>query len=238
MTVTATITDPVSGEDLTFDADTPEEVERLIDKHFGTDLADVEFTGSVREERKRVTALRRDLNGTRNKLNTARRRLDKSRVEYASSPDGIAETYRAWELARGKGIEPLGELMRAGAALNAEEFQTRVALGHSDDDDGVRVPLPLPGTRMDNALIDERITGTYLDSVNSRSGALTVVTLMRTGAIGKPTRMTVPMTGDRPETLEDVIVYAWRTAALRSRLKRFLGDTDIADELEGSSEHV
>lgn len=232
MTVTATITDPVSGEYLTFDADTSQEVERLIDKHFSVDLADVEFTGSVREERKLATALRRDLTVTKNKLDTAKRRLDKSRVEYASSPDGIAETYRDWELAQGKGIEPLGELMRAGAALNAEEFQTRVALGHSDDDDGLRVPLPLPGTQMDNALIDERITGTYLDSVNSRNGTLTVVTLMRTDDLGSRTRMTVPVTGNRPETLEDVIVYAWRTTALRSRLKRFLGDTVIADELD------
>lgn len=229
-TVELTVTDPVSGDELTFTGSSDDEVNAAADSHFSADLANVEYAGSAREDRKRVTALRRDLKATEAKLNTAERNLKRYREEYAASPDGIAETWRKYEVS---GDLSVRDLYERGVELSLEEFCERVSLGHSDDDDGAQAAAVLSeGHELTPHLITENVTGTYLNSKNSREDVRTDFTLMRVDVDGTRRRMSIRVEGAPPVTLNRVLEIAWSDSNYRSRLRRMLGTSRIPDILD------
>jgi hypothetical protein len=224
-TVELTVTDPVSGDELTFTGSSDDEVNAAADSHFSADLANVEYAGSAREDRKRVTALRRDLKATEAKLNTAERNLKRYREEYAASPDGIAETWRKYEVS---GDLSVRDLYERGVELSLEEFCERVSLGHSDDDDGARAAFVLAeGHALTPLLISENVTGTYINSKNSREGFDTDAVFMRVFPDGTRQRMNIRFDGECPFTLNAALEQLWNSSGTRNRLKRMLGDSDI-----------
>lgn len=225
VTVEIIITDPVSGKDVIFTGDTEEDAERKADAYFGNDIADAEHFGSAVEDRKRVTALRRDLKATEAKLNTAERNLKRYREEYAASPDGIAETWRKYEVS---GDLSVRDLYERGVELSLEEFCERVSLGHSDDDDGARAAFVLAeGHALTPLLISENVTGTYINSKNSREGFDTDAVFMRVFPDGTRQRMNIRFDGECPFTLNEALEQLWNSSGTRNRLKRMLGDSDI-----------
>lgn len=224
-TVEITITDPVSGEDIIFNGDTEEDAERKADAYFGNDIADTEHFGSAVEDRKRVTALKRDLKATEAKLNTAERNLKRYREEYAASPDGIAETWRKYEVS---GDLSVRDLYERGVELSLEEFCERVSLGHSDDDDGPRAAFVLAeGHALTHILVSDEVTGTYVNSKNSREGFDTDAVFMRVFPDGTRQRMNIRFDGECPRTLNAALEQLWKSSGTRNRLKRMLGESDI-----------
>ena len=231
-TIEWTMTDPVSGEELVFSGDTEAEVERLVDEHFGVTLADAAHNSTL-EDRKRQTSLRRELKATQAKLETANRRMEKYRLEYASSPDGIAETWRRYETSGDLNVR---DLYARGVELSLEEFCERVSYGHSSDDDGAQAAAVLSeGHELTPHLVAENVTGTYLNSKNSREDVRTDFTLMRVDVDGTRRRMSIRVEGAPPVTLNRVLEIAWSDSNYRSRLRRMLGTSRIPEVLDRSS---
>lgn len=95
-------------------------------------------------------------------LPAARARLRQANIEYASTPDGSAETFRRYELAVSpQQREELRDIYLAGLAASTEEYQKRVSLGNDTAGDGPVEAIPV-GDFSDpvaRALIEQRIMG-------------------------------------------------------------------------------
>lgn len=222
--IETTVTDPTTGDVITFTGTSDADVEAQIDAFFGNDIAEEAAQESPGKScADFLSKARADLAKLQTKLSAAH-------DTYASTIDGAADTYRQYQLCGDTAEkQSLYERYLRGAELSDKEYQSRVSLKHSAYDDGPVCALALDysDVALSDFLIAEQVIGAYRPSNAMRSGKHTIVTLVRFEG-DKRRRMTLgyPATdGLPPRSLEDVIRFAQESGTYRSRLGAFLGDT-------------
>lgn len=175
----------------------------------------------------------RELAEVRNQLAAARQRKAAASVEYASTSDGVCETYRRFELARGVEREGLRSLYLAGLALAEQEFERRCALGHSGDHDG-----PLEAVRVGSfddpvarVLVEHQVMGSVRTGPGvGADGAASVGLVRLSGDVPRSrVRLRLHCAADAVlgvfvSTLAEVITQAWSDPQDGPRMRSFLGE--------------
>lgn len=179
---------------------------------------------------------RRELARVRAELHTARRQQAQAAIDYASTPDGAAETYRRYELtADPTERAALQATYLAGLHAASQEYEQRLARGSATDRDGYLQAIPVgdftnPVTR---TLITHRVMATYRSgpaAIASESAIVHLMVLESDNITRRRARVAAPAPlGVVTATLADIITTACREPATRARLIEFLGPA--ADEL-------
>lgn len=171
----------------------------------------------------------RELARIRGQLDKARGVAGEKAIEYASTPDGAAETYRRYELARGAERAQLRAVSLAGLAMSDEEYRLRVQLGNAGVHDGPLQVIAVGdlGSAQVPALVAHRVMGTLRSGPALAESQSARVGLMRL-APGGQTRYRLTVTYPAPfgiftATLGEVIAAAATASAMRRRLVEFLG---------------
>lgn len=180
-----------------------------------------------------TTDLQVRLEKVRAELMVARARRDRAAIAYASTPDGMAETVRRWELASPDENPGLAAVVAAGVAAADEEYLTRLvnSEGTPADTDGLLRALLLPpaGDPVGEVLAAHRVMGTFRQSDKSLLTGVTRVSLLRLTEAGERVRATVTyspaLLADQDQTtLADVVrSAASRPGPGRERLRQVLG---------------
>lgn len=218
--VTVTITDPITGENLEFTGTTDADVNQQIDDHFGVTAADAEHTTS-------------DPTADPAVLDEARHHLRTAEINYASTPEGLAEYTRRWELAADPDQrDTLAAIIAAGVATADEEYLERLALDNSTLTDGLLRALLLTATPNDpvaDILVAQRVMGTYRQSDAALDTGRTRIALHRITPSGTRIRASITypqaLLTTTAVSLSDVISYSIAQPEYRPRLHTFLDDT-------------
>ncbi len=179
----------------------------------------------------------RELAEVRRQLVAARQRKAAAAVGYTSTSDGVGETYRRFELARGAAREELRAMYLAGLSLAEKEFEHRRALGHSGDCDG---PLAAVGVGsfddpVARVLIEHQVMGWVRTGPAVADDGVAVVGLVRLlpdMRSRERLRLRCPaadaVLGIFTSTLAEVVEQAWADLRVRPRVQRFLGEPGCA----------
>lgn len=188
------------------------------------------MTNTMTQEPTREELLR-ELDKVQAKLDKARRRRDADAIAYASTPDGAAETFRRYELARDdQERKALKTTYLSGLAMAGEEYEERLARGNAGDNDGPLAVIPVGPLRdpIAKALVEQRIMATYRNSPASMDANVVTVTVLRLlpdGQTRKRLRIDTPAElGVLTADLADVITTAWNDPATQKRLRAGLDD--------------
>jgi hypothetical protein len=177
-----------------------------------------------------------ELANIRRQLAQARRELAAAAVEYASTPDGAAETYRRYELASvGNERDTLRATYLAGLAMAAQEYEDRRARGSASDRDGYLQALPVGSFEnpIARALVAHRVMATYRSGpVAMNTGAVSVhlLRLLPDETTRRRARLTASAElGTVAVSLADIVADAWEAETTRARLADFLGRSALDD---------
>lgn len=188
------------------------------------------MTDTMTQEPTREELLR-ELGKVQSKLEKARRRRDADAIAYASTPDGAAETFRRYELARDdRERKELKTTYLSGLAMAGEEYEERLRRGNAGDNDGPLAVIPVGSFRdpLTKSLVEQRIMGTFRTtaaSVDSNTVTVTVLRLLPDQQTRKRLRLdTAAELGVLTADLTEVIATAWTDPATRKRLTAFLDD--------------
>ncbi|KAA1250207.1 hypothetical protein F0Q45_11025 [Mycobacterium simiae] len=175
--------------------------------------------------------LLRELDKVQAKLDKARRRRDADAIAYASTPDGAAETFRRYELARDdQERTTLKTTYLSGLAMAGEEYEERLTRGNAGDNDGPLAVIPAGSFRdpLAKALVEQRIMATFRNtpaSVDTNTVTVTLLRLLPDQHTRKRFRIdTTAELGVLTADLADVIATAWSNPATQKRLRHFLED--------------
>ncbi|WP_157517353.1 hypothetical protein [Mycobacterium sp. MS1601] len=175
--------------------------------------------------------LLRELDKVQTKLEKARRRRDADAIAYASTPDGAAETFRRYELARDdQERKALKTTYLSGLAMAGEEYEERLTRGNAGDNDGPLSVVPVGSLRdpLAKALVEQRIMATYRNSPASMTTNVVTITVLRLlpdGQTRKRLRIDAPADlGVLTAGLADVIATAWSDPSTQKRLRAGLDD--------------
>ncbi|RFZ08010.1 hypothetical protein DSM43518_03196 [Mycobacterium marinum] len=165
------------------------------------------------------------------KLDKARRRRDADAIAYTSTPDGAAETFRRYELARHRHErEALKTIYLSGLGMAAKEYEERLTRGNAGRNDGPLAAVPVGALRdpLAKALVKQRIMATFRSSpasVNTNTVPITLLRLLPDQQTRKRLRFdTAAELGVLVGDLADVIAAAWTDPATQKRLRSFLDD--------------
>ncbi|GAB7065945.1 hypothetical protein H7J06_03480 [Mycobacterium hodleri] len=190
------------------------------------------MTDTMTQEPTREELLR-ELGKVQSKLEKARRRRDADAIAYASTPDGAAETFRRYELARDdRERKDLKTTYLSGLAMAGEEYEERLRRGNAGDNDGPLAVIPVGPFRdpLTKALVEQRIMATFRTtaaSVDSNTVTITLLRLLPDQQTRKRLRLdTTAELGVLTADLTEIIATAWTDPATRKRLTAFLDDAD------------
>ncbi|MCA2249766.1 hypothetical protein JF729_18475 [Mycobacterium intracellulare] len=171
----------------------------------------------------------------RRQLAQARRELATAAVEYASTPDGAAETYRRYELAApGPDRDVLRATYLSGLEMASHEYEERRSRGSASVRDGYLHTVPVgdfadPITQL---LVRHRVMGTYRSGPWAVTGGVVEIHLLRLlpdGATRWRARVAAPAElGCVDTSLADILTQAWQQTDGSARLEKFLGPDLIA----------
>lgn len=188
------------------------------------------MTNTMTQEPTREELLR-ELDKVQAKLDKARRRRDADAIAYASTPDGAAETFRRYELARDdQERKALKTTYLSGLAMAGEEYEERLTRGNAGDNDGPLAVIPVGSLRdpLTKTLVEQRIMATYRNSPASMDANIVTVTVLRLlpdGQTRKRLRIDTPAElGVLTADLADVIATAWNDPTTQKRLHAGLDD--------------
>ena len=178
----------------------------------------------------------KELARVRSQLAVARRQQAQAAVEYASTPDGAAETFRRYELAATEAErDELRNTYLAGLQLASQEYEQRVARGSATARDGHLQTVQV-GAFTDpvaRALIAHRVMATYRSgpaAMTAGSVTMHLFVLLPDGVNRRRARITTPAPlGTVTATLADVIATAWADKATRVRITDLVGPTAATD---------
>lgn len=175
--------------------------------------------------------LLRELHKVQAKLDKARRRRDADAIAYASTPDGAAETFRRYELARDdQERKALKTTYLSGLSMAGEEYEERLRRGNAGDNDGPLAVIPVGSFHdpLAKALVEQRIMGTFRTtpaSVDTNTVTVTLLRLLPDQQTRKRLRLdTTAELGVLTANLAEVIATAWMDPAAQKRLRTFLDD--------------
>lgn len=153
----------------------------------------------------------------RRQLAQARRELAAAAVEYASTPDGAAETYRRYELTiPGSERDVLRTTYLRGLELAGQEYEERCARGSASDRDGYlhTVPVGNLADPMAQLLVRHRVMGTYRSGAGAVDGGVVEIHLLRLlpdGATRRRARVSAPAELGCVDTpLTEILTRAWQ----------------------------
>lgn len=228
--VTVTITDPITDETLEFTGTSDADVNQQIDDHFGITAADASTPPTTGPDA-----------DTSAVLDDARHHLRTAEINYASTPEGLAEYTRRWELATDPDQrDSLATIIAAGVATADEEYLERLALDNSTLTDGLLRALILTATPNDpvaEILVAQRIMGTYRQSDAALDTGRTRIALHRITSADTRIRTSITypqaLLTTTTVSLSDVISYAVTQPEYRHRLHSFLDNAALTrlDEL-------
>lgn len=188
------------------------------------------MTDTMTQEPTREELLR-ELDKVQAKLDKARRRRDADAIAYASTPDGAAETFRRFELARDEHErKTLKTIYLSGLAMAVEEYEERLSRGNAGDSDGPLAVVPVGSFRdpLAKALVEQRVMATFRNSpasVDTNTVTITLLRLMPDLQTRKRLRLDATAElGVLADDLADVIASAWADPATQKRLRSFLDD--------------
>lgn len=188
------------------------------------------MTDTMTQEPTREELLR-ELDKVQAKLDKARRRREADAIAYASTPDGAAETFRRYELARdNQERKALKTTYLSGLAMAGEEYEERLTRGNAADNDGPLAVVPVGSLRdpLAKTLVEQRIMATYRNSPASMDNNIVTVTVLRLlpdGQTRKRLRIDTPAElGVLTADLADVIATAWNDPTTQKRLRAGLDD--------------
>lgn len=171
----------------------------------------------------------------RQQLAQARRELASAAVQYASTPDGAAETYRRYELAApGPVRDTLRTTYLNGLEMASEEYEERRARGSASARDGYLHTVPVGdfADPITGLLIGHRVMGTYRSgpwAVTVGAVEIHLLRLLPDGVTRWRIRVAAPAElGCVGAPLADILTQAWQQTDGPARLEKFLGPDLIA----------
>lgn len=223
------ITDPITGRAVMFNGSTVDEALREADLHFGVLHEDGDVPSELDEFLRSAdkSAIAEKLAEIERQLAKMTERRDELETAYASTADGVPESYRAYETAANDADRSAAlERYTDGVRLSRDEHVERVRLGHSDADDGGLVAVPAGGGSLADALIRHNVFGAYRRGESLSTKGTAVVTLHRLYPDGTRRRMTLPLEvqDSNALTLVKIVTDMCASKALRRRLTVMLGD--------------
>lgn len=181
---------------------------------------------------------RRELAHVRAELHAARRQQAEAAIDYASTPDGAAETYRRYELTADPADRAaLQATYLAGLHAASQEYEQRLARGSATDRDGYLQAIPVGDftNPVAQTLIAHRVMATYRSgpaAIAAESAIVHLMLLEPDNTTRRRARVAAPAPlGVVTATLADIIATACNEPAARARITEFLGPP-AADQLQ------